>query len=251
MSSASTSAAIVRTLDKVIRREFRLAEGDAFNTRPAAPLAAAPAQSRLLRDGGRHDRAGQRAGQGRDQDQGGRDARPASSRSAPASRPRTACWATSGSRERNLLGRGQDLQRQPHRVAAAPGDRHQLHRALFPRPRSRGRLRPVPTRGPTSRTSRPIDETSTGGTLRARLSADREPAPRACATRCATTRSTTSTTTRRCSSRTRRATRTTSLVGQTFTYDRRDAALPADERLLSQARPGPGRPGRRQPLHPA
>ena len=32
MSSGSTSAAIVRTLDEVIRREFRIAEGDAFNT---------------------------------------------------------------------------------------------------------------------------------------------------------------------------------------------------------------------------
>ena len=62
----------LRTLDEVIRREFRLAEGDAFNTRAAAALAAAAAQSRLLRFGRRHDRAGQRAGPGRDQDQGGR-----------------------------------------------------------------------------------------------------------------------------------------------------------------------------------
>ena len=62
----------LRTLDQVIRREFRLAEGDAFNIGAAAPLAAAPAQSRLLRERGRDHRAGQRARPRRDQDQGGR-----------------------------------------------------------------------------------------------------------------------------------------------------------------------------------
>ena len=55
----------------------------------------------------------------------------------------------------------------------------------------------------------------------------------ACASRCARTRSPTSTTTPRASSRTRRATNLTSLVGQSLTYDVRDTAfLPSDGYLL-------------------
>ena len=42
----------VRTLDKVIRREFQLVEGDAFNTHQDATLAAAHQESRLLQEGG-------------------------------------------------------------------------------------------------------------------------------------------------------------------------------------------------------
>ena len=133
----------VRTLDEVIRREFRLAEGDAFNTALLRRSRAADPQSRLLRDG---RGAGPR-----------RAAPPTRSSSTcgwPRSRPASCRSAPAISTSDGVLGdmrltRAQPARprpgaaRQLHRLAAAPGDRLQLHRALLPRPRSRGRLRPV------------------------------------------------------------------------------------------------------------
>ena len=52
----------VRTVDEVIRREFRLVEGDAFNSAPHPPLAAAHPEPRLLRQGRDPHQRGQRAG---------------------------------------------------------------------------------------------------------------------------------------------------------------------------------------------
>ena len=53
-----------RTKDKVIRREFRLAEGDAFNAAQVRRVAAAAAGSRLLQQRDGHPVAGLGAGQG-------------------------------------------------------------------------------------------------------------------------------------------------------------------------------------------
>ena len=194
----------VRTLDKVIRREFRLAEGDAFNT---ALLRRSQQRLRNLgffENGRRQDRAGQRAGQGRDRDQGGR----ALDRRAVVRRRlldrRTACSATSGLRERNLLGRGQDL-----RANFTVSQRRQEIDLSFTEPYFLDRDLAAGFDLFRSRTDfqseRSYDETHHRRHAAGRLSADREPAPRACATRCATTRSTMSTMTRRSSSRTRRA----------------------------------------------
>ena len=45
--------------------------------------------------------------------------------------------------------------------------------------------------------------------------------------------------------------RTTSLVGQTFSYDRRDDRFLPSGGYFLKLGPGSGRPGRRQSLHPA
>ena len=55
----------VRTLDKVIRREFRLVEGDAFNTNKMQRSQAAHQKSRLLQEGRGHQQPGLGAGQDR------------------------------------------------------------------------------------------------------------------------------------------------------------------------------------------
>ena len=100
----------VRTLDKVIRREFRLAEGDAFNT------AKLRRSRQRIRNLGFFEKVEVTNVPGEAPDRtvvnvevaGAVDRRDC--RSASASRPRTARSATSRMRERNLLGRGQDLR---------------------------------------------------------------------------------------------------------------------------------------------
>ena len=69
--------------------------GRRLQHRAAAPLAAEPAQPRLLRDGRRQDAARAARPTRSSSTSTSPRSRPASSRSAPASRPRTACWATS------------------------------------------------------------------------------------------------------------------------------------------------------------
>ena len=86
-----------------------------------------------------------------------------------------------------------------------------------------------------------------GGTLRAGYPLT-ETCATASATRCGRTTSTMSTTTHQCSSRMRKATVSTSLVGQTFTYDLRDTRFLPSEGYLSAPRTGRRGPGRRQPL---
>ena len=85
----------VRTLDEVIRREFRLAEGDAFNT------ALLRRSRQRIQDLGFFETVELQDAAGLEprQDQASRSRSPsgppASCRSAPASRPRTARSATS------------------------------------------------------------------------------------------------------------------------------------------------------------
>ena len=169
----------VRTLDKVIRREFRLVEGDAFNTTQAAALAAAHQESRLLQEGRGHQQPGHRRPTRRSSTSRSRSNRPASCRSASASRPPTARSADISIRERNFLGRGQDLRIGTVVVAALAAGRSQLHRALFPRPQHRRRLRSL--RDQTSPTNFSSIAPATSSSLRRRaarrLSDHREPAP--------------------------------------------------------------------------
>ncbi len=85
----------LRTLDSVIRREFRLVEGDAFNSVEAASLRTEHQEPRFLREGQHHQRARQRARTRPSSMSICRRNRPASSRSASASRPPTARSPTS------------------------------------------------------------------------------------------------------------------------------------------------------------
>jgi outer membrane protein insertion porin family len=83
----------VRTLDEVIRREFRLAEGDAYN------LALLRRSEQRVRNLGFFESVNVRTARGSAPDRvvivtRSPRHRPASCRSAPASRPRTGLWAT-------------------------------------------------------------------------------------------------------------------------------------------------------------
>ena len=152
-------------------------------------------------------------------------------------------------RERNLLGRGQDLRASLTAVAASPADRHQLHRALLPRPRPRRRLRPVPDpdQFPAAIVVRSDQHRRHAAP---RLSADREFAPFG-ALHAA-----------------RRQIHNVDNDASIFIREeegqRVDIAdrselhlrsprrsLPAQQRLFHQAGPGSGRIWRRQPVHPA
>ena len=86
------------THDKVIRREFRLAEGDPFNNVRVTPLARPHPVARLL-PGEFGDRAGAGLGArpGRARRRRSRSARPASCSSRPASRASSASSSTSRS----------------------------------------------------------------------------------------------------------------------------------------------------------
>ena len=99
-----------RTLDKVIRREFRLAEGDAFITAKVRRSQQRLKQPRLLREGRHLGRAGLGAGQDQPRGPGGRAEHRRNLVRRRLLDDRRASWATSRSRERNLLGKGQDLR---------------------------------------------------------------------------------------------------------------------------------------------
>ena len=99
-----------RTLDKVIRREFRLAEGDAFIDRqgPAQPAAPARTSASSRRSTSRPRPARRRT---RPTSRSRWSSRaPAKSRSAPATRRPSGILGDISIRERNLLGKGQDLR---------------------------------------------------------------------------------------------------------------------------------------------
>ena len=81
-SSRSTSAAIPRTRDYVIRREFDVAEGDAYNRALISSRRAAPEEPQLLQERQDHQRAGLGARPRRPQRRRRRTCRPANSRSA-------------------------------------------------------------------------------------------------------------------------------------------------------------------------
>ena len=132
----------VRTLDKVIRREFRLVEGDAFNTSKMQRSQGAHQESRVLQEGRGH----QRTGFGARSDGHQRRGRRAIDRRIVA-----------GSRvldQRRSAGRRQRPRAQFPRPRSGSADRHgrvaalatgrsELYRALFPRQEHRRRFRPV------------------------------------------------------------------------------------------------------------
>ena len=98
--------------------------------------------------------------------------RPASSPSAPATRPRDGIVGDISLTERNFLGRGYNL-----RVAVGGGDEHahlrvRLHRSLFPRPAHLGRRQRLPPRHTRRTTSAP---TTTRRPAAASPSASRSP----------------------------------------------------------------------------
>ena len=131
-----------RTRDYVIRREFDLGEGDAYNKVLIDRGRAPPQQPRLLQERPHHQRAGLHA---RPRDRHRRRRGPAhrrSSRFRAAIRPRTASSAKSRSPNRNFLGRGQYV-----RVAGSYGQYSRASSSRSPSPTSwlpdGGGLRPV------------------------------------------------------------------------------------------------------------
>ena len=156
----------VRTLDEVIRREFRLAEGDAFNT------ALLRRSQQRLRNLGFFETVDVRTQQGSAPDRVVIDVRVTEQSTGELSFG--AGYSTPDGvlgdirlRERNLLGRGQDFTANFTALAAPAEDRVQLHRALLPRPRPRGRLRPVPHADRLPERELVRRDATRGGTLRA------------------------------------------------------------------------------------
>ena len=82
-----------RTRDYVIRREFDIGEGDAYNRALDRPRRAPPEESQLFQIGEDHERARLGARPHRDQRRLSSNSRPANSRSRAVIRPRTASWA--------------------------------------------------------------------------------------------------------------------------------------------------------------
>ena len=156
----------VRTLDKVIRREFRLAEGDAFNTAKLRRTRTRLQNLGLLQQG-RHQERCPAARPTRPSSRSmSRSSRPASSASASAIRPPTARLGLAGIRERNLLGKGQDLSLN----GSLSGVRSQIISSASPSPTSWTTRSPrvstcsIPGRRRRTPNSPRID---IGGTLRA------------------------------------------------------------------------------------
>ena len=132
-----------RTKDHVIRREFRVAEGDAYN-----PLMVDRAKKRLQRLGLFKDVEVKRR-PGSAQDRVILDVEVAEQSTGELSFG--AGYSTAEGvigdvsiTERNLMGNGQFLRLQAVGLAGAHAGRPELHRAALPRPQPRGRLRPLP-----------------------------------------------------------------------------------------------------------
>ena len=117
------------TQDKVVRREFRLAEGDAFNTLPGQAFDQ-PHQVAGLFPGEVRDRAeagqrarphrarGQRRGKGRPASSSFRPASPASK--ASSSRPRSSSATSAGAARRSALSVNYSRYSQQRRGRASP-----------------------------------------------------------------------------------------------------------------------------------
>ena len=165
----------VRTLDEVIRREFRIAEGDAFNT------ALLRRSQQRLRNLGFFESVDMKTVQGSAPDKVIIQTKVVEKSTGELSFG--AGFSTQDGvlgdiklRERNFLGKGQDLSAN-HPGLAADAVRHrQLHRALFPGPRPRCRVRSVPD---ADQLREPVVLRRDQHRRHAapRLSPDREPAP--------------------------------------------------------------------------
>ena len=237
----------IRTLDQVIRREFRLAEGDAFNTALLRRSQQRIAQPRLLRDASRSSTV------------------PGSAPTDASSRSRSRSSSTGElsfgagfSTSDGLLGDVRLTRAQLPRPR--PGPARQLHdlaaraRQLdfsFTEPYFLDRDLAAgfdlfrPRTDFQSESS--FDQTSHGGTLARRPTRS----PRTCATalrytlRAGRRSSNVDDDASRVHPATRRASDLTSLVGQTFTYDVRDTRFLPSRRLSAAARAGPRRARRR------
>ena len=245
MSSASTSRQRAHAR-RVIRREFRLAEGDAYQHRAAAPLAAAPAQPRLLREGRRQDDAGQRARQDHHRRQRRPKSRPANSRSAPAISTADGVLGDIG------LARAQPARPRPGVSANVTlAQRRQYADVSFTEPYFLGRnSRPASTSSgprPTCSSESSFNEENKGFTLRAGYPLTEN------------LRHTRALHAARRHDQQRRQQRLGLHPGRgrqpAHLRRRPDLQLrparhpvPPEQRLLHQARPRLGRPGRRQPL---
>ena len=110
MSSGSTSPATRSTRDKVIRREFRLNEGDAFNALKVKRSAGPHPEPRLF-PGEARDQADRRLGARPDRARRrtSRRSRPASSRCRAAIRASSGSSSSSRSSQNNFMGKGQEL----------------------------------------------------------------------------------------------------------------------------------------------
>ncbi len=134
----------VRTQDKVIRREFRLAEGDAFST------AKMKRTEQRLRNLGFFEAVDIQTTPGSAPDKTVVKVKVAEQSTGELTFGAGFSTADGplgniGLRERNLLGKGQDLRVELHAVGQALAGRCQLHRSLFPRQGSVGRRRSVPS----------------------------------------------------------------------------------------------------------
>ena len=140
----------LRTLDYVVRREFRLAEGDAYN-----PLLVDKAKKRLQGLGFfKAVDIKRRPGSAPDRVVLDVDLVEQSTGELSFGAGYSTSEGVIGDvsiTERNLLGKGQFLRLQAGRLGRAHAGGPELHRAALPRPQSGGRLRPVPQRRSTCR----------------------------------------------------------------------------------------------------
>ena len=147
MSSGSTSPATPTTHDKVIRREFRLTEGDAFNAlkvkrsqRPhPEPRLSSRTSSRSSRPRARRPTASCWASMSR-------RSRPASCSCRPAIRASSGSSSSSSITQRNFMGKGQTLARSVNYSIYSKSVEAGLHRALFVRQVDPVRRRALPAR---------------------------------------------------------------------------------------------------------
>ncbi len=132
-----------RTEDKVIRRQFTLAEGDPFSAEAIRKTRTATQRPRLFRLGGHHPQPGFRAGQGHPHHQGdGEGDRRADLRRRVFDRRRSAAGCRAG---RAQPGRQRHLrQHQRHPRGEAKLDRSLGDRSVFPRSQPGGRRRRLP-----------------------------------------------------------------------------------------------------------
>jgi outer membrane protein insertion porin family len=159
------------TRDKVIRREFRLNEGDAFNSVKVKRSQDRIQSSASSRTSWRSSRPRARRRTGSCSASTSRKRRPASSSCRPAIRASSASCSTCRSSSAISWARA-DAARLDQLFALFEVGRAGLHRALSVRPQHRARLRPVPARlfsfnFINNNRNTTYKQTSTGGQIRA------------------------------------------------------------------------------------